>query len=196
MSASKSSLGIRLALEDAASPESPFGTAMAMAHQVARQISGSELASHKGLQKRIKPNRLVYMKVCSRRLVLEIIFTWARRHRQTPKCAIMIFSVAPGCMSSRTFSDDNTCIANSEAVPMYPRLTLLIQVIGKWHCRFMVLSKLWARSDEESFIASVHLDTSIHDSWIRRISQDSASWLRYWSCHNLLIVLSPSSDYT
>ena len=42
MSASKSSLGIRLALEDAASPESPFGMAMAMAHQVARQISGSE----------------------------------------------------------------------------------------------------------------------------------------------------------
>lgn len=123
MSASKSSLGIRLALEDAASPESPFGTAMAMAHQVARQISGSKLASHKDLQKRIKPNRLGYMKVCSRRLVLEIIFTWARKHRQTPKCAIMIFSVAPGCMSSRTFSDDNTCIANSVAVPMYPRLT-------------------------------------------------------------------------
>lgn len=42
MSVSKSSLGIRLALEDAASPESPFGIAMAMAHQVARQISGSE----------------------------------------------------------------------------------------------------------------------------------------------------------
>ena len=80
-------------------------------------------ASHKDLQKRIKPNRLGYMKVCSRRLVLEIIFTWARRHRQTPKCAIMIFSVAPGCMSSRTISDDNTCIANSVAVPMYPRLT-------------------------------------------------------------------------
>ena len=190
MSASKSSLGIHLALEDAASPELPFGIAMAMAHQVSRQISGQWA----GKSQRFTIKNLNGL---SWPLVLEIIFIWAKETLSNTEvchhglqCNSWMHEFYDFLARQYLHCQLRSC-SNVFQLPHKPghsRWLLLIQVIRKWRCR-LVLSKLWAHSDEESFIAAVHLDSSVgkyNDSrFINREHFHKIPPLEMdWSCNN------------